>query len=46
MFSCASSSRFGGSIGFEVVGYVVMPEHFHVLIGEPEIGRPSTVLQV
>ncbi|MFL6438461.1 MAG: transposase [Terriglobales bacterium] len=22
----------------EVVGYVVMPEHFHVLIGEPETG--------
>ncbi|HEU5231589.1 MAG TPA: transposase [Terriglobales bacterium] len=31
---------------FEVVGYVVMPEHFHVLIGEPEIGTASTVLQV
>src|SRR5581483_12098143 len=31
---------------FEVVGYLVMPEHFHVLIGEPEIGTPSTVLQV
>ena len=31
---------------FEVLGYVVMPEHFHVLIGEPEIGTPSTVLQV
>lgn len=31
---------------FEVVGYVVMPEHFRVLIGEPEVGTPSTVLQV
>jgi putative transposase len=31
---------------FEVVGYVVMPEHFHILIGEPEKGNPSTVLQV
>jgi REP-associated tyrosine transposase len=31
---------------FEVVGYVVMPEHFHALIGEPEIGTPSTVMQV
>src|SRR5438477_10197368 len=30
---------------FEVVGYVVMPEHFHILIGEPEKGNPSTVLQ-
>jgi putative transposase len=31
---------------FEVVGYVVMPEHLHILIGEPEKGTPSTVLQV
>jgi len=31
---------------FEVFGYVVMPEHFHTLIGEPEIGNPSTVMQV
>jgi putative transposase len=32
--------------GFVVVGYVVMPEHFHLLISEPEIGTPSTVMQV
>ena len=31
---------------FVVAGYVVMPEHFHVLIGEPETGTPSTVMQV
>ena len=31
---------------FVVVGYVVMPEHIHVLISEPEIGNPSTVMQV
>ena len=31
---------------FVVVGYVVMPEHFHLLINEPEIGTPSTVMQV
>jgi len=30
---------------FEVVGYVVMPEHSHILIGEPEKGNPSSVLQ-
>jgi putative transposase len=29
-----------------VVGYVVMPEHFHLLISEPEKGTPSTVMQV
>jgi len=31
---------------FVVVGYVVMPEHFHLLISEPEVGNPSTVMQV
>jgi putative transposase len=32
--------------GFVVVGYVVMPEHFHLLISEPERGDPSKVMQV
>ncbi|HEV2387142.1 MAG TPA: transposase [Candidatus Acidoferrales bacterium] len=31
---------------FGLVGYVVMPEHFHLLMTEPEKGTPSTVLQV
>jgi putative transposase len=31
---------------FVVVGYVVMPEHVHLLITEPEIGSPSSVMQV
>jgi len=31
---------------FVVVGYVVMPEHTHLLITEPEVGTPSTVMQV
>ena len=30
--------------GFVVVGYVVMPEHVHLLIGEPKSGNPSTVM--
>jgi putative transposase len=30
---------------FVVVGYVVMPEHIHLLLTEPEIGTPSTVMQ-
>ena len=30
---------------FVVVGYVVMPEHFHVLMSEPRIGDPSKVIQ-
>jgi putative transposase len=31
---------------FALVGYVVMPEHIHLLIGEPAKGTPSTVMQV
>jgi len=29
---------------FVVVGYVVMPEHIHLLMTEPEVGNPSTVM--
>jgi putative transposase len=32
--------------GFSLVGYLVMPEHVHLLIGEPAKGTPSTVIQV
>jgi putative transposase len=32
--------------GFSLVGYVVMPEHIHLFIGEPVRGTPSTVIQV
>jgi len=32
--------------GFALAGYVVMPEHIHLLISEPAQGTPSTVLQV
>ena len=31
---------------FVVVGYVAMPEHIHLLLSEPEVGTPSTVMQV
>jgi putative transposase len=30
---------------FVVIGYVVMPEHVHLVISEPIIGNPSTVIQ-
>ena len=30
---------------FVVVGYVVMPEHFHLLMSEPQERIPSTVMQ-
>jgi putative transposase len=29
---------------FALVGYVVMPEHVHLLIGEPRTGDPSAVI--
>jgi putative transposase len=32
--------------GFRLVGYVVMPEHVHLLISEPGKGTPSKALQV
>ena len=31
---------------FRLVGYVVMPEHVHLLLSEPRKGNPSKVLQV
>jgi len=31
---------------FWLIGYVVMPEHVHLLISEPKIGTPSTVMQI
>ena len=35
-------SRFG----FRLIGYVVMPEHVHLLIREPKTANPSKALQV
>jgi putative transposase len=32
-------------IGFRLIGYVVMPEHLHLLLSEPPKGTPSVVLQ-
>jgi putative transposase len=32
--------------GFRLVGYVVMPDHIHLLLGEPPAGSLSTVMQV
>ena len=31
---------------FQLIGYVVMPEHVHLLVSEPKKGTPSKVLQV
>jgi putative transposase len=32
--------------GFRLIGYVVMPEHVHLLLTEPPQGNPSKILQV
>jgi REP element-mobilizing transposase RayT len=32
--------------GFALAGYVVMPNHIHLLISEPAMGTPSSVMQV
>jgi putative transposase len=37
--------RVRDEMGFRLLGYVVMPEHVHLLMGEPKEGAPSTVLQ-
>ncbi len=39
-------SRMRTEHDFQLVGYVVMPEHVHLLMGEPKKGTPSTALQV
>ena len=31
---------------FVVVGYVIMPKPVHLLLTEPEVGTPSTVMQI
>jgi putative transposase len=31
---------------FLLIGYVVMPEHVHLLVSEPKKGNPSKLLQV
>ncbi len=39
-------TRVRAEYGFLLIGYVVMPEHVHLLISEPRKGTPSTVLQM
>ena len=34
-----------GRYQFVIVGYVIVPEHIHLLISEPQTGTPSTVIQ-
>ena len=37
--------RIRDEAGFQLIGYVVMPEYVHLLISEPPQGTPSMVLQ-
>ena len=39
-------ARVRAEYGFLLVGYVVMPEHVHLLMSEPGRGTPSTVLKM
>jgi REP element-mobilizing transposase RayT len=32
--------------GFALIGYVIMPEHVHLLISEEDVVKPVTILQV
>jgi putative transposase len=38
-------ARVREELSFRLIGYVVMPEHVHLLMSEPQRGTPSTVLQ-
>ena len=37
-------ARLRERMAFRLIGYVVMPEHVHLLLSEPALGTPSTVL--
>src|SRR5260370_39011147 len=37
--------RVRDATGFRLIGYVVMPEHVHLVVSEAREGTPSTVLQ-
>ena len=39
-------ARVRAEYGFLLVGYVVMPEHVHLLMSVPGRGTPSTVLKM
>jgi len=38
-------SKIRDEMGFRLAGYVVMPEHVHLLISEPQERTPATVTQ-
>jgi putative transposase len=42
----ANQERVRRRYRFVVVGYVVMPEHVHLLFSEPERGDPSVVMKI
>jgi putative transposase len=38
-------ARLRARTGFQLIGYVVMPEHVHLLVSEPPRGTPSDVVR-
>jgi putative transposase len=38
-------SKVRSEMEFQLIGYVVMPEHVHLLVSEPKKGTPSNALQ-
>jgi REP-associated tyrosine transposase len=41
----ATLAELRAELGFRIVGYVLMPEHFHLLIWPPEAADPSQIMQ-
>jgi len=46
MYFVRELARVRAEYGFRLIGYVVMPNHVHLLMSEPAKGTPSTVLQM
>ena len=43
---CKLLGEVRAKFGFALIGYVVMPEHVHLLIREPAGATPSKIIQV
>ena len=47
-FKCNFLTVLGGlraELGFRIVGYVLMPEHFHLLIWPSDLANPTQIMQ-
>lgn len=41
----ATLAALRAELGFRIVGYVLMPEHFHLLVWPSEVANPSQIMQ-